>query len=223
MEVANAPERPLEEYPLWDMKGAIKPDGDYTVGVIGSSKSGKTTFLCDLWKNIGGQFDIGLVMSENIHAGVYAPLKTAVCFPDWEPRAIVACHKVNRSTDNYFKTLVISDDVVDNKDDSVLKKCLTIYRNAAISTVLSVQGWSLIGKLGRGNLHYVVLMKLNSVEEIEGVCEKFLSSILKPPGKNKAEKLVWMVDWYNRHTRDYNCIVIENINGFAIKKYRAQL
>lgn len=210
-----------EEYPVWDIKEAIKPDSSYTIGVIGSSKSGKTTFLADLYDKINGDFDLKLVMSENIHAGVYDKLKrSAVCFDDWEPRAIVCTHKVNSATDNYFKTLVISDDVVDTKEDRVLKKCLTIYRNANISTVLSVQGWSLIGKLGRGNLHYVVLMKLNSLEEIEGVCEKFLGSFLKPPGKNKSEKLSWMVDWYKRHTSDYNMIVIENINNFAIKKYK---
>jgi hypothetical protein len=80
----------------------------------------------------------------------------------------------------------------------------------------------------RSNLQYVCLMKLNNANDIKKVCEEFLADLLFPDARDPITKrplsqvalLRKCTDWYREATKDYNFIILENINDFALYRFR---
>jgi len=179
--------------------------GGVSFALIGSTRSGKTTLL----KYILDKYfkkHVKVLMSNSIHAPIYKDIPDAIKSPVYAARIIKEGYEINRKCENHYPLLYIMDDVVDKKFDKELLKLLTIYRNSGLSAVISVQSPILLNSAARGNINFVVLMKLNSDESIEKVVRMYLMSYL--PG-NIGEK----VRAYKQMTEGHHFFLINNLTG----------
>jgi hypothetical protein len=183
----------------------LPENGGVSCCFLGSTRSGKTTFLkCLLDKYFDKHFKV--LMSNSIHAPIYKDIKDIVKSPIYIPKVVREGYEINKATDNKYSFLYILDDVVSAKFDKELLKLLAIYRNSNLSAIISIQSPILLNSATRGNLNYVFLGRMNSDEQIEKTIRMYLTSYL--PGK-MTEK----IRRYRDMTEDHHWIVIDNLTG----------
>lgn len=180
----------------------------YSFCLLGSTRSGKTTCLNHLLKRYFMKH-INILMSDSLHAEIYKPLmKTVVAVPTYVPEIIKACFKINRGTDNKYPFNVILDDLVGYRNDKTMLRLLTIGRNQGVNVMITAQATTILNAAGRTNINHVLLFKLNSDEQIETVCKKFLTSFF-PSHMRMIDRVIE----YKRLTADYHFIYLNNITG----------
>ncbi len=191
----------------------LPENGGVSVAFVGSTRSGKTTFLKYL---IDKHFakHLKVLMSNSIHAPIYKEMKDIVKSPLYIPKLVKEGYMINKDTKNHYDFLYILDDIVTGKFDKELLKLLAIYRNSNLSAIVSIQSPILLNSATRGNLNYVLLGRMNSEEQIEKTIKMYLTSYLD--GKNMTEK----IKAYKAATEDHHWIVINNLDGSV---YRTKL
>jgi hypothetical protein len=183
-------------------------DKSYSFMLLGSTRSGKTTCLNWILEKYF-QKEINVLMSDSLHAEIYKPLmKTVVPCPTYVPEIIKCCYKINKGTNCKYPFNIILDDLVGYRYDKEMLKLLTIYRNSRIGTIITAQATSILNASGRTNVNFVLLFKLNSDEQIEIVCKKFLSSFF-PPKMKMIERIIE----YRRLTENHHFIFLNNLTG----------
>ena len=191
--------------------GSIElPDPKFGVSFIlcGSTRSGKTTMLNYLWKK-HFQDHISILMSNSLNSDAYNMLKKKCVNSDYYfPEILKECYKINHGTKNQYEFLAIIDDVPDKREDPEIKRLLTIYRNSRISCVICAQGLTMMNKLARSNINWVMLGRMNSSSEIERNIKEYLQGYF-PTSMKMTEK----IQLYKDLTSDYKWIVLDNING----------
>ena len=181
-----------------------------SMALIGSSRSGKTTFLKYIFRNHFKKH-ITTMFSQNPHADIYSDIGKSVIISDtYHPEVLSEAHEINKGADNKFPFLFISDDMVDAKmkNDAEIVRALTIYRNANISTIFSFQGRTMMSAVGRNNLNYIVIFKQQTPLEYENVIKEFLSMWLPQHLTMKQ-----MVSFVQKATMDHHFFLIDNIEG----------
>jgi hypothetical protein len=151
------------------------------------------------------------MFSMNRHADIYKDLSDKVLVSDnFHSELLREAHELNSLCDNKHKFLFISDDYVDQKikNDPEITRCMTIYRNAQISSIFSMQGRTLMSAVGRNNANYIVVLKQQTPLEWEAVIKEFLSMWL-PSGMSMRE----MIDFCKEATVDHQFFFIDNIEG----------
>ena len=191
----------------------LPENGGVSVALIGSTRSGKTTFLKYLLDKHFGKH-LKVLMSNSIHAPIYKDIKDLVKSPLYIPKLVKEGYVINKETKNHYDFLYILDDIVTGKFDKELLKLLAIYRNSNLSAIVSIQSPILLNSATRGNLNYVLLGRMNSEEMIEKTIKMYLTSYLE--GKNMTEK----IKNYKEQTEDHHWIVINNLDGSV---YRTKL
>ena len=184
--------------------------GGVSIGLIGASRSGKTTLLKYIYKNHFTKF-ITCMTTMNPHADIYKDMGEKVLVASqFHPEILRDIHEINKLTDTKFKFLFISDDYVDTKikNDPEITRCLTIYRNAGLSSIFSFQGRTLMNSVGRNNLHYVAILKQQTPKDWKAVIEEFLDMWL-PMDLTMREK----IDFCQRATMDHQMFFIDNLAG----------
>lgn len=180
--------------------------GGMTVALVGSTRSGKTTLLNHILER-EFQDHLGVLMTPSLHAPVYSGMKKLAKSPDYFPRVIDECYKINKETKNQYPFLMVLDDVVSAKWDKTLLKSFTIYRNSCITTIMAVQNPIIFNSVTRGNFMAVLLGYMNSDESCEKVIRMFCYTAIK--GKNIEEK----IHEYKRLTSDHFWIYIDHLSG----------
>lgn len=177
--------------------------------IIGSSKSGKTTFLKYLLKEHFGD-DIKLFMTQSPQAEVYNSIKrsNAVFVPMYMPELIKEAYKINKGTNNKYKFCVIVDDVVGAKNDKQMTKALCLYRNSALSTLLVGQDFSMLNPIGRANVNNICLFYTNTDNRIEDNVKMFLRSYF-PRSLSMEEKIAL----YRKLTENHCFLWIDCLNN----------
>jgi len=183
----------------------LPKNGGVSVCFLGSTRSGKTTFLKHL---IDGWFKkhLKVLMSNSIHNPIYKDMNDMVKSPVYAPKIVKEGYDINKGTGNHYNFLYILDDVVSAKFDKELLKLLAIYRNSNLSCIISIQSPVLLNSATRGNLNYVCLGRMNSDEQIEKTIKMYLTSYLKG-------KMVDKIIEYKKLTEDHHWIVIDNLTG----------
>lgn len=183
----------------------LPENGGVSCCFLGSTRSGKTTFLKYLLDEC---FDkhFKILMSNSIHAPIYKDMKDIVKSPIYIPKLIREGYEINKGTDNKYSLLYILDDVISAKFDKQLLNLLAIHRNSNLSAIISIQSPILLNSATRGNLNYVFLGRMNSDEQVEKTIRMYLTSYL--PGK-MTEK----IRRYREMTEDHHWIVIDNLTG----------
>lgn len=183
----------------------LPENGGVSCCFLGSTRSGKTTFLKYLLDEC---FDkhFKVLMSNSIHAPIYKDMKDIVKSPIYIPKLIREGYEINKGTNNKYSLLYILDDVISAKFDKQLLNLLAIHRNSNLSAIISIQSPILLNSATRGNLNYVFLGRMNSDEQVEKTIRMYLTSYL--PGK-MTEK----IRRYREMTEDHHWIVIDNLTG----------
>ena len=172
--------------------------------VCGSSKSGKTTFLSKLIPCVQRD-NILIFCSNSLQNPIYDDIKegnNTLSYNVFRDDIVKTCYGINNKTNNHYKFMVITDDVVDHKNSSELMKCYTIYRNNGISTIVSIQDPELLRKTNRSNTNFVYALHINNSEGVKDMVEKYVGSYLTGNLNEKIEK-------YKYLTRDYKKIFID--------------
>lgn len=177
-------------------------------GLVGSTRSGKTVALLYIWQTYFKDSHIGLMATGSSQAEIYKPLqKTCAISPLFLPEIIKDSMLINQKTGNKYKFLHIFDDMLDGKQSKGLSKLLCIGRNNGCSTIISAQELTILNAVGRTNLNYMLLFRLNSMMAVEKVVRNYLTHII--PGKNIDEKC----KIYVALTQDHYCFVCDFLSN----------
>lgn len=183
-------------------------------GVIGSSKSGKTTLIKYLLKHQFAE-DLKVFMTQSPQADIYNSIKSECAFaPAYIPDIIKSCSKINKGTKNHYQFLVIVDDVVGVKQDKEMTKLLCLYRNHGISAIVGGQDLTLLSATGRANLNHVILMAQRTSNRVEDNVKNFLRGYF-PKSLSLEEKM----ELYQRLTADHCFLHLDCLEG-TIKRCR---
>lgn len=188
-----------------DFKFELPKNGGVSVCFLGSTRSGKTTFLkhmVDKWFHK----HFKCLMSNSIHNPIYDDMKDLVKSPVYIPKLVKEGYDINRQTGNHYDMLYILDDVVSAKFDKELLKLLAIYRNSNLSCIISIQSPVLLNSATRGNLNYIMLGRCNSDEQIEKIIKMYLTSYLDGKMTDKIRK-------YRELTEGHFWICVNNLTG----------
>ena len=191
--------------------GSIElPDPKFGCSMLfcGSTRSGKTTLLNYLFKR---HFEkhISVLMSNSLNSDAYDYLKKHCVTSDFYfSEVLKEMYKINHETRNHYEFLAIIDDGPDKREDQEMKRLMTIYRNSRISSIVCAQTATMINKMSRSNINYVLLGRMNSSSEVERNIKDYLTGHL-PTNMKMSEK----IHWYKQATEHYQWIVLDNING----------
>lgn len=164
--------------------------GGSSWGLIGSTRSGKSTAMLWLWEHLYKEY-ITVMTTGSIQADIYGPLrKTAAISPEYFPELIKESMLLNQKTKNKYPILHILDDMLDGKNSKSLCKLLTIGRNSNLSTIICAQEMTILNAIGRTNLNYICLFKLNSDMAIEKVVKCYLRHAL-PAGSLRDQCMIY--------------------------------
>jgi hypothetical protein len=188
-----------------EFKFSLPTNGGVSVCFLGSTRSGKTTFLKYMIDEYFKKH-FKVLMSNSIHNPIYKDMKDLVTSPLYIPKLVKEGYDINKNTKNHYDFLYILDDVVSAKFDKELLKLLAIYRNSNLSAIISIQSPVLLNSATRGNLNYVFLGRMNSDEQIEKTIKMYLTSYLDGKMVDKIRK-------YKEMTEDHHWVVIDNLSG----------
>lgn len=188
----------------------LPTNGGTSFGLIGASRSGKTTLMKYLFRTFFKKH-ITVMTTMNPHADIYSDLDARVLIAnEFHPEVLREMHELNALCDNRYPFLFISDDYVNPKikNDGEVTRALTIYRNAGVSSIWSFQGRTLMSAVGRNNLNYIAVLKQQTPKEWEAVIKEFLSMWL-PTGMTMRE----MIEFCRKATEDHQFFFIDQIEG----------
>lgn len=185
-----------------------------SVLMIGSTRSGKSTALNWMLENYYYPKEnkyINILFSNSYQAEIYDEFKkqknTAGSIL-YHPKIIKEAYQLNKNTNNKYKFNIILDDIVDKKYDKELIRLLTIYRNSRMGCIICSQAIQIMNSIGRSNINFVMLFKMNSDEQIEKVIKTFLQSYF--PSKMKMPERIRK---YKELTENHCFFFINNLKG----------
>ena len=196
-----------------DLIKNINAKSGSTALFVGSSKSGKTTFLIDYINALNETISmlykkpIIVVFSQtlSVDGGIYNRLpKDTILIDHYEDKIIKTIEKVQKKTNKKYPVILILDDIIDKKNNSTLSKMFNIYRNLNIYSIVLLQRLKMFDKSNRSNVNYVFLLRQNTNEGINDVIEVFLKGIMTN-------------DDYMNATKNYNKIYIDNLNNLVYR------
>lgn len=135
--------------------------------------------------------------------------KTALA-PSFCNEIIEETMTINQHCTNKYEFLHIIDDCVSSKNDKTMVKMLTIGRNSNLSCIISGQELSILNAIGRSNINFVFLGKLNSSMAVEKAIKSYLLGVF-PVDMRIQEK----IQLYNELTKDHTWIVLDAIENKA--------
>lgn len=226
-----------DKLPRWNIKDSFNDKENYTMALIGSTKSGKSTLLNYLIPKIHNKFDIIVLFSVNEHSDVYRRIKdldNVISFDHFISDVVEDLHKINKKTSNSLKFLIVMDDEIDNKNNKTVKNMFCTYRNAGISSIFSGQDFSFIAKNVRNNINYTAIFKQNSEEAYEAVIDKFLKGALKKLLFGNMSQILKrkmrlcdqyesMYNYVTENTKDHNILILDNINDMKLYNFKVNL
>lgn len=198
----------------YDIK-PLKIDLDFTTGrvfgFIGSTGSGKTTLMKRIYQEyFEPENFVTILFAANKEADIYKDFgRDVVRMEQFDDRIPKMEKTIQKGTNMKYKFLNILDDQVDTstKNNEILKKMITSYRNSQIYSFITLQDKVLLSSINRGNLHRIFFMKMNSEEAIERIIKTYLSSFLGGRSTTISEK----IKLYQELTSERKYIMLDSI------------
>jgi len=183
---------------------SIDPPITCSFGLIGSTRSGKSTAMIWLWEHWLKDRGVTIMMSGSPHGEIYGPLRkcSAIC-PEFHSELIKDAFRMNMATKNKYPTNFIFDDMLDGKNSKALCKLLTIGRNLGCCTAICAQELSILNAIGRTNINYILCFRLNSDMAVEKVVKNYLRHAL-PKGT-----IAYQCAVYKALTTDHRFFVVD--------------
>ncbi len=172
-------------------------EGGSTAFICGASGTGKTSLITTALANIlrlhPNRFDVIVIFSESISA---APLQRWLAkgvpshvhfFKILMPDLIEMMFNINKATNNRYKILFVLDDCVNQLRGSIAEKMIMIYRNAGISTIVSIQNAVRVTPSMRESFHKVWLTGAQNHESRKKIVTMFISGYLGDLGHKSLD------------------------------------
>lgn len=159
--------------------------GNSTV-LFGASKSGKSTLLMYLYRKYYEK-TIAVLFTESPQIPLYKSQPKLVIANDFYSELVRDAHKINKNTKNKYQFTFLVDDVVDQKENTTVKKMMLILRNSNISSLISLQAMTLMNKQSRGSVNNYIFFRFNTDEQIEVMVRTFLMTHLPGPMEQKIK------------------------------------
>ena len=170
----------------------------FSFGLIGSTRSGKSTAMLWIWNRWFKDSHTTIMTTGSHAADIYKPLaKKAAISPAYYPELIKETITLNQRTKNKYPILHIFDDMLDGKNSKAMAKLLCIGRNNGLSAIFAAQELTIFNAIGRTNLNYMCLFRLNSQMAVERVVRNYLRHVL-PKGPIEEQCRI-----YNELTADH--------------------
>jgi hypothetical protein len=180
--------------------------------IIGSSKSGKTTFLKHLLSKVFEK-DIKVLMTQSPQADIYNSIKKDCAFaPTYLPDIIKTCYLVNKHTKNHYPFCIVIDDVIGVKNDRQMTKLMCLYRNSRLSAIVVGQDSKMLNATGRANVNNICLFKQNTDNRVDDNIKDFLRTYF-PKNLSADEK----IELYKKLTEDHCFLYVDNLNSTIMR------
>jgi len=192
-----------------------------SIAIFGSSFSGKTQMLRNILDLYAKKDIISLLQADNIHADVYKGLPKYIYTTDHFRGDIIESWKfINSKKKNKFRFMSITDDIVTGlRHNDTLRKLILSYRNSNLNSIGLFQGLSIINKVERGSINYVVLKGQNDMLIVKDLIDWYLNqSPLFYKYKSLNHKQLLFKEYMSNKE---NSIIIDNIKGkiLFVKNY----
>ncbi len=182
-----------------------------TAVIFGSSKTGKTTLMMKLYEiYFNPKRSLATLFALNPQIQLYKSQKYLIKCPyvnknttgyvDW-------LRKINKDNDNKYDFLVMFDDFIEVRNNSVINNLILTYRNSNISSIICLQYINLLNKMSRSNVNNVFLFRMNSDEAIEVAVRTYCITIF-----NKL-KVSNHMNFYKELTDSHHYIYIHPSSG----------
>jgi len=175
-----------------------------STALLGSSKQGKSTCMMQLFRqHYAAQDCVSTLFASNPQIALYEG-KRLIVSQAYVPKLIKLAASINRKTGNHYEFCFLLDDIVDKRDDVVLRELILTLRNSNLSSIVCLQYGNLLAKVARANVNNLLLFGFNSDEAIELICQQYLATHLRSQGIQKQ-------DWgryYREATRDHGFIYV---------------
>ncbi len=193
----NSPE--LSQSPVVSLK--LDAGTGNSTCIFGSSKRGKSTLMMHLFKKYYNNKDwISILFTNNSHMSLYSDKKLIINdgFDRDSENTIKLEHYINKQTKNEYNFLTMLDDVVDAKYSRIINELVLIYRNANLSSIISLQYAKLLSKQNRTNVNNIFIFGFNLVNEREELINMYLKSELISLGYTTKDQQLEFFDYVTR-------------------------
>lgn len=187
-----------------------------TAGIFGSTKSGKSYLLTNIIKTLENSFDIIILFTINASNIIFDDLRDNpkfLIFDSFNGRLVEKCHDINEALprENRPSILFVLDDMIDGKNDKILRNMLMTYRNANLSTLICSQAYSIVNKQSRANMNFVFLGKFNNDESRRDIVSIYLNGNPKFHSSDTLKKnyVAEMMTLYDVNTRNHKFIIVD--------------
>lgn len=184
--------------------------------ILGSSRSGKTVLLKDLYRKTKLKKLPGVLFSNSLSSPSYDYFRDKLgCMYDFNPEAVQLLVNYNRRTKNAYQFVVLIDDENSAKEQKEMKNLMMTHRNNNVNTIFCSQSYANLNKGSRGSVSYAFLGAFNTDEAIEDALTKYVGSFLEGSLQEK-------IDLYRDLTDDHNFLFLNNFTG-ELSTYKAEL
>lgn len=194
-----------------------------TLGIIGSSSTGKTTLLINLINSVVEQnvFDVIVLFTLSPNS---LPLqrinKKVIVAEAFYIQIVNLAFAINRKTNNRYKFLFVLDDILNIHNSKTLEKMFLIYRNSGISSIISTQYAKLLSPAIRNSLHKLILTGSKSYGDRQVMIDLFLKTYLSERSKHDIDK--FLINNTSLHVDEPKFILLDNL-AFELKVYKRKL
>lgn len=191
------------------------------IGLIMASGAGKTTLINHILKKYFKPKDyVTFMFASNLNSDIYKTFdKKIITTYDFKPEWITLQKKINQKFKNAFKFVNVLDDQVSNetKNDDMLRRLATSYRNSNINTIVTAQYNKMLSRSLRGNCKIMIFGHLNTDEDILDVLRLYLGQLFNGKTYTNQEK----IEIYRKLTNDYQIIIYNtHKNTYQISKIK---
>jgi GTPase SAR1 family protein len=202
----------------------LDKDTGNTILIVGSSKSGKTTFLMRIYnKYFKNRHDmIKTLFATHTQLNIYrSDHELLMCegFPKDAQEYISDQVFLNRNTSNCYQFLNVFDDILDVRHSKIINESILSLRNSNISSIICLQYTHLFSKAARSSVNNIIFFSFNTDESIEGVLNTFLKSSFRKIGIAKED----MINVYRDLTRDHNYLYFHPATGYLFSSKKGIL
>jgi hypothetical protein len=183
-----------------------------TVLLVGRGKAGKTTMAMYLYdKYYAKNSWISILFAGNPQIKAYDDHKYLLVRDSSEgignpDQDIIKTSKwINANTNNKYNFLYLFDDCLHMRHSKLLDNMILSYRNANLSTIVSLQYLYMISKQNRNNVNCIFFFKFDDKTHLCEIIKAFLAdSFREILGKNAT--MDEMMTLYEAATEDHGCI-----------------
>lgn len=183
-----------------------------TLLLLGASKQGKSTLMMHIYrKYYNTRRFISTLFSINSHIDVYSDCggtDLLIKVPVFNQDSIEMIRKakaINTRTHNKYSFLFMFDDIIDQKHSKIISELFLTYRNANISTIISLQYGFLLSKQSRSNVNNICLFRFLSDESIAVVVKTYLQGWFRKIGVTVLED---QINMYKDLTADHQFLYL---------------